>query len=179
MQNERKASFAGPARRRELAESRVADLTGEPKDLNVRLESLAAFLPAFRTTDFDFYLDDGSTDGYSETAVAFFKAINDNDFHRAFDYLSWSDTAEFEALVNDASVLSQASPEDLAKLLTTFMRLERFGVRMMANWLETGLMTRILERAEDLARDPTVNEARWTTESAQQLFRSSSPHGDD
>lgn len=62
----------------------------------------------------------------------------------------WKQTPEAKKLRDDPNVLSQASEYDLVCLLTTCIRQERFCEGTLESAYESGLLTRILQRADSL-----------------------------
>ena len=68
-----------------------------------------------------------------------------------FDWVTWSETPEAEALRDDEAALARASRLRLAKLLTTIIRQDRFVEGALLAAFESGLMLRILRRAAVLA----------------------------
>jgi Family of unknown function (DUF6508) len=65
-----------------------------------------------------------------------------------FDWPQWKGTAEAKQLRDDPDVLARATPEQLAKLLTVCIRQDRFSEGTLQAAFETGLLTRILQRAK-------------------------------
>ena len=57
------------------------------------------------------------------------------------------------SLQDDARALAQATPEQLARLLTVCVREDRFCEGALESAFESGLLTRILERAAVLLRE--------------------------
>ena len=65
-----------------------------------------------------------------------------------FDWGSWAETAEATVLYEDRSALKNASPEQLAKLLTWQIRNDRFSEGSLSKSFDSGLLVGILGRAE-------------------------------
>ena len=76
-----------------------------------------------------------------------------------FDWPSWKATPEAARLRDDQECLSQATPDQLARLLTTLIRQERFCEGTFASAFEAGLLLGILRRARALADDPEGSQA--------------------
>ena len=75
-----------------------------------------------------------------------------------FDWPSWTGTPEALGLRDDPEVLKQATPVQLAKLLTVLIRQERFVNGALASAYDSGLLTAVLRRAEEL-RGEVVGES--------------------
>jgi Family of unknown function (DUF6508) len=67
-----------------------------------------------------------------------------------FDWPTWKQTPEAETLRDDVQALAQATPEQLARLLTVCIRQDRFWEGALEGAFKSGLLTRILERAADV-----------------------------
>src|SRR5438552_1870522 len=70
-----------------------------------------------------------------------------------FDWPKWKDTGEAKQLRDDSVALAKATPEQLAKLLTVCIRQDRFAEGTLQAAFETGLLTRILQRAKAILTD--------------------------
>ena len=66
---------------------------------------------------------------------------------RDFNWGTWKQTPEAVSLRDDAQVLALASPEQLSRLLTVCIRQERFREGALEAAFESGLLTRLLQRA--------------------------------
>ena len=88
---------------------------------------------------------------FVETAYAGGWVISD------FDWPSWQGTPEALDLSDDPEVLKQATPVQLAKLLTVLIRQERFVNGALASAYDSGFLTAVLRRAEEL-RGEVVKE---------------------
>ncbi len=97
-------------------------------------------------------------------AAAFVRTANELDFVYPFDWPTWKETAEAAALRDDPLALAQAGGEQLAKLLTTLIRGERFAEGGLAAAYDAGLLTGILRRAHILGRQSTAEHAIADTE---------------
>jgi hypothetical protein len=67
-----------------------------------------------------------------------------------FDWSEWMTSAEARELRDNREKLAEASPDQLAKLLTLLIRQERFCDGTMAEAYESGLLLTILRRAKAL-----------------------------
>lgn len=129
------------------------------------LKAIADFLPIFEAPEFKFSHNDsplrqtgeqsfeaaGYT--YDPQVYAFWDAAEDAGWLQPFDWMSWSDTDEAIALRYQPDAVSQATPEQLSRLLTTFARAERFGDGAWHALWESGALLRVLRRADTLARE--------------------------
>ncbi len=67
-----------------------------------------------------------------------------------FAWMEWSTTPEAEGLRDDPEVLGTATVEQLARLITTLVRQERFVEGSLMRAFESGLVLGIARRAEGL-----------------------------
>ena len=68
-----------------------------------------------------------------------------------FDWRTWASTPEGQALLGHPDAVASASAEDLQKLLTLYVRSERFGEGTLENAFTSGMLTAIMRRAGVLA----------------------------
>lgn len=129
-----------------------------------RLQGIAAFLPRFQVPGFEFGHWENGEQGegtftfgymsYSDAANEFESVTYRLGWIRTgFDWGAWQETQEAKALRDDPLVLAKATPEQLANLLTICVRGERFCEGALRDTFESGLLTRILERAAVLAAE--------------------------
>jgi len=64
-----------------------------------------------------------------------------------FDWSTWGETEEADALLNDDVCIARATSEQLERLLTALIRSERFNEGTLAGAFKSGLIARILRRA--------------------------------
>ena len=69
------------------------------------------------------------------------------------DWTAWANTDDALALQRDPARLGRATPEDLAHLLTTIVRGDRFNEGMILDAFQSGLLARIARRAAALAAE--------------------------
>jgi Family of unknown function (DUF6508) len=69
------------------------------------------------------------------------------------DLGTWKGTAEALELRDNPDAMAKATPDQIAKLLTVLIRLERFCSGSLANAFKSGLLVAILRRAIALAHD--------------------------
>lgn len=139
-------------------------------DLIDRLRILADVLPALEAPDADFGhwelpppQDGVHSLGWFEfgpTAEAWRTAVANGEWVVAgFDWPAWLEGDEGRALRDDPSAVANATPDQLARLLTAIVRSDRFTEGSIAGAFESGLLARISRRALVLmapALDPTV-----------------------
>jgi hypothetical protein len=70
-----------------------------------------------------------------------------------FDWPAWAQSAEGRALLGHPDAIASASAEGLRKLLTVYLRSERFGDGTLENVFRSGMLTAIVRRADVLARE--------------------------
>ena len=136
-----------------------------PEQLVERLRGIVAFLPSFQAPDFKFgYWTQPPSEqpgvmilpyfSLSEVAGSFEQNAYDLGWvMRDFDWATWKQTHEAKSLRDDAEVLARATPEQLARLLTICIRQDRFCEGTLEGAFESGLLTRILERAAVILRE--------------------------
>jgi len=76
-----------------------------------------------------------------------------------FDWIEWKHTPEAMQLRDGPEALSKATPEQLARLLTVLIRQDRFVESALQSAFESGLLTRILERAASILGEIDPAEA--------------------
>jgi hypothetical protein len=129
-------------------------------DQGHRLRRLARHLPVLESPDFSFGHWDRpmtSTDGvirvgwyvFSPEAEAFL--ADARALVEPFDWPTWANSDEGRALLADPSMVAEASADDLRRLLTTFIRSERFGDGTLESAFNRGMLTAIVRRAAVLA----------------------------
>ena len=134
----------------------------EDQTVPPRLDALAAFLPVFEEPGFVFATMEGGEEvepgtftmpwsSLSEPATRFVETAYENGWMLpGFDWGSWMGTAEAVRLRDDPAELAQATTEQLAKLLTTVIRQDRFVEGALAGSFDAGLLTAILRRVEQI-----------------------------
>jgi hypothetical protein len=70
-----------------------------------------------------------------------------------FDWNTWAKTPDGQSLMSDRNAIAAANVEQLAKLLTSLVRAERFCEGVLANAFDEGVLLAATERAERLLRD--------------------------
>ena len=117
-----------------------------------RLDNLAAFLPEFEDPDFSV----GDTESlmhfdYSEAMSRFVDtAYEDGWVSPEVDWPAWIETEEARRLRDDQTAIEAATVEQLQKLLTTVIRQDRFVTGALAGAFESGLLTAVVRRLEQL-----------------------------
>ena len=127
-----------------------------------RLDGLAELLPAFEALDAAFgewkggdEVEPGSITApwfsRSELTSRFVEvAYRDGWVRPDFDWVEWAATPEAQRLRNDRGAIRQATAPDLARLLTAVIRSDRFVEGALAEAIESGLVTAVLQRVERL-----------------------------
>lgn len=88
---------------------------------------------------------------FSDIASAFVQATYDSGWIKAdFDWGEWSSTDEAHQLQENAAFLENATVDQLAHLLTLLVRQERFSEGRLGSAYESGLIIKIVRRAEAL-----------------------------
>lgn len=127
------------------------------------LEALAAFIDAFEAPGFVFGEWERSRErepgvwtmpyvDYSPTALEFHRAAAGHGWVRPdINWTKWVETPEARSFIDDPSRIATASTEQLARLLTTIIRGDRFNEGNMLGAFESGHLTAIARRAQVLA----------------------------
>jgi len=126
-----------------------------------RLRILSDLEPILESADADFGHWDGSppVDGvihmpyyvFGPTADAVRAAIGRGGWIiTGFDWITWLRTEEGAALRDRPEALAAATVDDLARLLTAIVRSDRFVEGSLAGAFESGLLSRIAQRAATL-----------------------------
>jgi hypothetical protein len=128
-----------------------------------RLEILAAALPIVEAPDFEpgqWHDSERREDGVwtmpwyelSPAAESYLRAVGESGMMlTGFDWPSWAKTPEAQHLHADRDALAQATPDQLAMLLTALIREDRFNEGALGDSFESGIMTAIARRAKELA----------------------------
>ena len=137
---------------------------GESRAMTERLRALAELVPVLAADDADFghWETPGPVDGvyqlpyfvFGPTAEAFRAAVGRGGWIvSGFDWMTWLQTDAGQALRDRPEALATASPDDLAKLLTAIVRSDRFVEGSIVGAFESGLLSRIAQRAAALLAD--------------------------
>ncbi len=136
-------------------------MTQDP-NLRHRLKVLASYLEVLESPGFVFGTWAGGEKigpktftmpcvAFSEPATRFIHACYDNGWVLMdFAWPEWAQTGEAQAFVKSPELIEQASPDELAKLLTVCIRQDRFCEGALLSAFETGFLTAILKRADRL-----------------------------
>lgn len=126
------------------------------------LRVLSRFLPEFERTDFspgDWTEMQKQEDGVytmpyatlSPAASEFVQAAYDGGWVlQDFNWSDWKDTEEARDLYRDPDLLAQATPHQLAQLLTVFIRQDRFVEGGLLGDFKSGHILAIVRRAAEL-----------------------------
>jgi len=126
-----------------------------------RLRALAAWAEAFQRPDFaigEWAGGDRDADGairmpfvaFSPEGSRFIEEMYAHEWVYPFDWMAWAATPEARPLIEDPTTIADASAEDLARLLTTIIRGDRFSEGEIAGAFERGTLTAIARRAREL-----------------------------
>lgn len=130
--------------------------------LRERLRRLAQHLPAFESPGFRFgswvpswERDDGViVMGWYEPAPEAEAFLADaRAMITPFDWPAWASGPEGQALLGHPEAVASASADDLRKLLTVYVRSERFGDGTLEAAFASGMLTAIIRRAGVLAAE--------------------------
>lgn len=88
---------------------------------------------------------------YSEPVMRFVEVAYEGGWvSPEVDWPSWIETEEARGLLGDPEAVAEATVEQLQRVLTTVIRQDRFVTGALAEAFETGLLTAILRRVEQL-----------------------------
>ncbi len=129
-----------------------------------RLRALADLVPILESPDADFgHWEAPPAEGgvlqmpyysFGPTADAFRAAVGrGNWIVKGFDWGAWLQTSEGQSLSDGQAALADASPDQLAQLITAIIRSDRFVEGSLAGAFESGLLSRIARRAAALAAE--------------------------
>jgi protein-tyrosine phosphatase len=128
--------------------------------LRQRLSALVRFVPIFERPGFKFsdlippQQDGGITSVGAfvptDEALAFNYVIYGYGWVRSFDWTTWKETERGGRLMRDVEAMATATEDDLADVITTCARADRFCDGYLNEAYNEGLLTRIVQRAEVL-----------------------------
>jgi hypothetical protein len=114
-----------------------------------QVDRVLEFLPAFESPGYRFgEWGDSGYFSYSPEVDDFIKTLYEQDILVDFDWVSWKEEAQRYQSKVDA--LQQADLLTLRKLLTVHVRADRFTKGHLASVLESGHITAILSRLEQI-----------------------------
>ena len=129
--------------------------TEESQPAPPHLDNLAVLLPVFEASDFSVgKIANPVHFDYSESMSRFVDtAYEDGWVSPEVDWPSWMETAQARRLRDDPAAIPEATVEQLQKLLTTVIRQDRFVTGALAGAFESGMLTAILRRIDQLRVD--------------------------
>jgi len=139
---------------------RRADVVTTPT--TERLRALARYEAIFAGPDFTFgHWVEPTPDeegviqvgwyAYSEAAEAFIEEAYALEWVVDFDWIKWAASPKGRRLLADPGLVAHASAADLARLLTVFIRGDRFSEGELAGAYQSGMLRAIVRRAAELA----------------------------
>ena len=93
---------------------------------------------------------------YSPTVYRFQQARYDTGWIVPFDWPAWAQRGG-QRFIRDIGLVARAGPADLARILTTLVRNERFCDGVIADAFESGLIDAVLWRARELGAAATAD----------------------
>lgn len=128
-----------------------------------RLEALASFQPIFGQEGLRFAetvpsrVEDGlivlGGTVLGDAALEFVRVAEEYGWVRPFDWPAWRATEAGQRMMHDPGALAHASVDDLAKVITTCIRAERFRDGYLADAFDAGLLGRVVARAARLVQE--------------------------
>ena len=140
----------------------------EPDDLHARLEAVAALLSQLEADGAEASFGAWVASRESKPGVWTMPYVEYGPLERAFrgatagwvrpniDRTTWGDTEDALELKRDPARLARATAGDLAHLLTTLVRGDRFNEGLLLDAFQSGLLARICRRADALASELTA-----------------------
>lgn len=151
--------------------------TQAEQGLRAKLQGLARFAPIFASPGFQFgawHCPPPDPSGIltfpscalSHEAIEFVQVAYDLGWVGmfTFQWSEWKDRPEGKALMENPDRIAAATPDQLAKLLTVYIRGDRFNEGLLNSAFESGVLTAIVKRAEALLQSPPfagVPTATW------------------
>jgi hypothetical protein len=89
----------------------------------------------------------------SPEAQAFLDDVRAGGWVAPFDWPTWASGPEGRALLGHPEAVARASADDLRRLLTTYVRAERFGDGTLESAFASGMLVAIMRRAAVLAEE--------------------------
>lgn len=134
--------------------------SGAHQCTTVQLDAILAFLPIFERPGYSFgewRIQRGFFPHWdaSPEAAAFVKALYDEQFIVPFDWGSWSEEARRYTEGGDAA-LAAADLDALRKLITSYVRADRFSEGTLASLFQSGQITAILRRLRQIRETMAV-----------------------
>ena len=115
---------------------------------NNSIDKILMFLPYFKNINKSFYKVDKEDlfypYSYNREVNEFMATLKKEEFAIVFDWVNWQDKAE--KYFKDPELINTANIDTLRKLMTTFIRKERFCSGFLKSVIDTGMILRILER---------------------------------
>ena len=115
---------------------------------NTSIDNILKYLPHFRDNKKSFSKIDKEDlfypYVYSRETSEFMSTIIKEEFTIVFDWVKWQEEAE--KYFKEAELLKSADIMTLRKLMTMFLRKERFCSGFLNSVIDTGMILRILER---------------------------------
>jgi hypothetical protein len=127
----------------------------DPSELSLtQLDALLAFLPIFERPEYSFGAWQTLRGVFpywaaSPEATAFVAALHREQFITPFDWVSWAEEARRYAEGGDAA-LATADLDTLRKLITSYVRVDRFSEGTLASLFQSGQITAILRRLQQI-----------------------------
>jgi hypothetical protein len=133
-------------------------------DFRARLQGLARYVSIFTAPSFNFgtwHTPRSDTPGteylayfvLSYEAQKFVQMAYDMNWVVQFDWPTWKDTPAAAKLWENPERISEASADDLARVLTVWIRGDRFCEGALSTAFESGVLTAIVKRAAALLEE--------------------------
>ncbi|NTU82667.1 MAG: hypothetical protein HGA45_25400 [Chloroflexales bacterium] len=130
-------------------------MSSEPATFTpAQLDALLAFLPLFERPGYSFgewQIQRGVFPFWAESpeVAAFIQAIHREQFIAPFDWVSWAEEARRYTEGGDEA-LATADLDTLRKLITAYVRADRFSEGTLASLFQNGQITAVLRRLKQI-----------------------------
>lgn len=145
------------------------------EDFRANLQGLARFVPIFTAPGFRFSTWDRPPPRasgihvllsclLSDEGQEFYEAVYKLGWVTQFQWSEWMHTPEGREFTEKPDRIAEATPDQLAKVITVFVRADRFNEGLLNSKFEAGLLTAVVRRAEALLQMSPHNGEPPTTE---------------
>ncbi len=126
---------------------------------NTSINNILMFLPFFRNINESFYKVDKKDlfypYSYNSEVTKFIATLKKEEFTIVFDWPEWQ--GEADKYFKEPELINSADIITLRKLMTMFIRKERFCSGFIKSVIDTGMILRILERLEAIRTENSIN----------------------
>ena len=136
---------------------------GRLRPLQERLEALTAFGPVMAADGFKVRCDVPVAEpgiylgvAYSDEICRFIEMVYECGWVRALRWSEWAGSTYGRRMMEDSTAMASANADDLTYVLTTCVRADRFCDGYLGDAFDTGVIARVVARAETMLRAGVV-----------------------